>query len=151
MKKRFKITPAVYLVLIRDQRILLLRRYNTGHYDGHYSFVAGHLEGGETVRRAMVREAREEAGLEINADDLEVVHVMNRISQSNPEYKNERIDVFLKTEKWAGEPKNREPDKCDDLAWFDLDNLPENVIPYIKQVIDCLDKNLLYSEWGWEK
>lgn len=39
--------------------------------------------------------------------------------------------------------------KCDDLSWFDIDNLPDNVIPYIKQVIGCVLKNIIYSEF-WE-
>ncbi len=148
-KKRFKITPAVYLVLVKDGKILLLRRCNTGHHDGEYSFVAGHLNGRETVRQAMAREAKEEADIKIKTDNLEIIHVMNRNSKNNSVDIRERIDFFIKAESWQGEPKNMEIDKCDDLSWFDLDNLPENIIPYIKQTIDCIRKGVLYSEWGW--
>jgi len=59
------------------------------------------------------------------------------------------IYVFFNTEKWAGEIKNMEPEKCDDLSWFDLNNLPENVIPYIRQALDCINKKIFYSELGW--
>ena len=143
-KERFKFIPSVYLILLKDNKILLLRRYNTGFRDGEYSFIAGHLDGNETLRQAMVREAKEEANIELDLTDLELVHTMNR-----RETEEERVDFFFTTKKWKGEPKIMEPHKCDDLSWFEFDNLPNNVIPYIKQVIDCISKNIIYSEF-WE-
>lgn len=77
-KERFKFIPSVYLILLKDNKILLLRRYNTGFRDGEYSFVAGHLDGNETLRQAMIREAKEEANIELDLTDLELVHTMNR-------------------------------------------------------------------------
>jgi 8-oxo-dGTP pyrophosphatase MutT (NUDIX family) len=56
--RRFTMPCAVHLFLVRDDHVLLLRRHNTGHEDGKYSVVAGHLDGGEEVRTAAVREAR---------------------------------------------------------------------------------------------
>ena len=67
----------------------MLRRFNTGYEDGNYSVIAGYLEGNETVIAAMIREAREEAGISIAAEDLRVVGVMHRFSI------HERIDFFL--------------------------------------------------------
>ena len=49
---------AVHLFLVQDGRILLLRRYNTGYEDGNYSVVAGHIDGGEKLKSAMVREGQ---------------------------------------------------------------------------------------------
>lgn len=62
-KERFKIVPSVYLILMKDNKILFSRRYNTGYFDGYYSFPAGHLDGGETLKQAMVRETEEEIGI----------------------------------------------------------------------------------------
>jgi len=83
MKERFTLVPASYLILIRESKILLLRRFNTGYEDGKYSMVAGHLDGNETVIQTIIREAREEAGVELQAQDLEVVHVMHRKQPTN--------------------------------------------------------------------
>jgi len=63
IKERYKITPASYLVLIEDNKILLQRRFNTGYEDGKYSLVAGHVDEGETFTEAIIREVKEEAGI----------------------------------------------------------------------------------------
>jgi 8-oxo-dGTP diphosphatase len=146
-KERFKLVPTSHLILIRDGKILLLRRFNTGFEDGNYSVVAGHLDGDETFRQAMVREAREEAGISIRPDEMEIVHVMHRRKGSGSD--SERIDFFIRARGWEGEPRNKEPGKCDDLRWFDLDNLPGNVIPYVRQAIENVRKGRVYSESGW--
>ena len=64
--ERFKLVVAVHLILIEDGKILLLRRYHTGYEDGNYSVVAGHIDGDESVIKAMQREALEEAGITID-------------------------------------------------------------------------------------
>lgn len=143
-KERFKIIPTVYLILLKDNRILLLRRYNTGFHDGDYSFPAGHLDGNETLIQTMIREAKEEIGVELGAEDLKLVHVFHR-----KEPKEERINFFFTAERWSGEPKIMEPHKCNEISWFEVDNLPANVIPYIKQAIDCFKNKIFYSEIGW--
>lgn len=140
-KERFKLTPSVYLILIKDNRILLSRRYNTGYFDGHYSVLAGHLNGNETLKQAMWRETKEEIGVSLDILDLKLVHVMNRVVSDN-----ERVDFFFRSRKWQGEPKIMEPDKCNDLNWFEFNNLPQNIIPYIKQAIDSVSNNIIYSE-----
>ena len=93
----------------------------------------------------MVREAKEEIGVDIKREDLRLVHVMHR-----KEPNEERINFFFQAEKYQGEPKIMEPHKCDDLNWFDLDNLPENVIPYIKEAIKNILEKKIYSEYGWK-
>jgi len=135
---------AVHLFFIEDVKILLLRRYNTGYEDGNYSVVAGHLNGGEKVTAAAVREAREEVGIVIREKDIEIVQVMHRLSD------DERIDFFVTVSAWEGEITNNEPDKCDHLAWFSLDELPENTVPYVRQAIRNYQNGVQFSSFGWE-
>ena len=145
MKKRNTNIPACYLVLIRDGKVLLLQRKNTGFMDGYYSFIAGHVEENESFTHGIIREAREEAGLELDARDIRVAHVMHRNSDDSV-----RVDVFFTALAWNGEPVNREPEKCGGLGWFPLNDLPEKTIPYIRQALSCIAQDINYSEFGWE-
>lgn len=149
MKIRHTNVPAAYLILFKDNKVLLLRRFNTGYEDGKYSMIAGHVDPGETFSQTIIREAKEEGGIILNPDMLEVAHVMHR--DSGCDEQNERVDVFFVAKEWSGEIKNMEPSKCDDLTWFDLDDLPDNVIPYIKHVLESINNKKIYSEFGWEK
>lgn len=143
-KERFTPYAAAYLVLVKNAQILLLRRFNTGYQDGYYSLVAGHLDGGETTKQCIIREASEEAGITIIPEDLEVVHVMHRLSLDR-----EYFDIYLRATKWTGDITNMEQDKCDDLRWCDMDDLPDNTLPAVKLALENISKNVHYSESGW--
>jgi 8-oxo-dGTP diphosphatase len=147
-KERHRIVPASYLFLIKDNKILLSRRFNTGYEDGKYSLVAGHCEGNEPPLLTIIKETKEEVGITIKPEDLNVVHIMYRKGPGGVE--NERIDFFILAKKWEGEPKNMEPDKCDDIKWFPLNDLPENTLDCVKHAINCYQKGIFYSEYEWE-
>lgn len=142
---RFKLACAVHLFLRRGNEVLLLRRFQTGYEDGNYSVIAGHLDGDEEVVAAAVREAREEAGIELDPADVQVVGVMHRRSN------DERVDFFVTASRWAGVVTNMEPDKCDDLSWFDLDELPPNVIPYVWRALANYRQGAWFDSYGWEQ
>ena len=135
---------AVHLLLVQDGKILMLRRYNTGYEDGNYSVVAGHIDGGEQLKTAMIREAQEEAGITISPDDLTVVGVMH--FREEEEY----ISFFLHVSRYSGEVVNLEPDKCEDLSWFDIDDLPPNTIPYVRRAIQNYRNNVSFDSFGWK-
>jgi 8-oxo-dGTP diphosphatase len=141
--EKFKLIASVYLLFRRDEEILLLRRFNTGYEDGNYGLVAGHLDAGESLRHATVREAYEESGVVIKEEDLILRTTMHRKQD------DERVDFFFEPTNWSGEITNMEPGKCDDLSWFRINDLPENIIPYIRQAIECADRGIIYSEFGW--
>jgi len=148
MKERYKSKIAVYLLLIRNEdnktEILLQKRYNTGYMDGFYDMAcSGHVEKGESLADAIIRESYEEIGIKIDKEDLEFVNLLHRF---NDDY----INVFFKAKKYIGTPKIMEPNKCDDLNWFDINNLPDNVIPNNRKVIECIKKGILYEDGDFD-
>lgn len=146
MRKTFPYVGSAYLFLIEDNKILLQRRFNTGFEDGNYGVPAGHLDGGETAKEGCAREIKEEIGIDININDLEVVHVMHRNGE-----KDERIDFFMTATVYKGLVTNCEPNKCDGLDWFPLDELPNNIIDYVKVAIENYNNGVFYSEYDWNR
>jgi ADP-ribose pyrophosphatase YjhB (NUDIX family) len=137
---------AVYLILRRQEEILLARRCNTGFQDGNYSLVSGHVEAGESVTAALIREAYEEAGIVLSPEAAKFVHLIHRKSEDGLYY----FDFFFTADEWTGEITNCEPHKCDDLRWFSQTRLPLNLVSYVR---DVLTQQGIYahpfSEYGW--
>ena len=108
-----------------------------------YSLPAGHIEKGENVFDAMIRETKEEINIDISKE-LEVVQVMNRKGTDQ-----ERIDYFFLAKKWNGIINNNEANKCSDINWFPINKLPNNTIPYVKYAIKmyCSDKKFTMFDW----
>lgn len=138
---RARFPATVHLFFFRGNQILLLRRFNTGFRDGEYSVPAGHLDGGETVRDAGIREGLEEVGVRIDADALAFSTVMHRIED------DERVDFFFTVNRWEGEPFNAEPDKCDEIRWAEMSALPLNTVPYVRQALTNHLRGLWFDEY----
>lgn len=143
VKKRSGATLNAYLLLRKEDSVLLSLRKNTGYFDGCYGLVSGHVEDGEPLSAAMIREAKEEANLLIRPESLKVVHVMHRKTNRF------NIDVFFECANWEGDPINLEPGKCAKLNFFSLESLPENLIPYIRVALQAALEGSVYSEDGW--
>ena len=135
----------VYLILRDEDKVLLHLRANTGYCDGFYSLVAGHVEEGESAVAAMVREASEEAGICINHSSLKMVHAMHRRTNRN------NLDLFFECKEWQGSIVNREPDKCSELIFVPMDQIPSNTIDYIKVALSASYAKDFYSESGWSR
>jgi 8-oxo-dGTP pyrophosphatase MutT (NUDIX family) len=118
--------------------VLLQLRQNTGYLDGCWAAgAAGHVELGETATGAAVREAREELGLQLVPRALTPIAVMQRTDGTdNP--LEQRVDWFFACDEWAGEPQILEPRKCAELAWFELDALPERMPEYERMALQAL-------------
>lgn len=142
---RFKLVSGVFILLLKDNKIFLSKRINTGYNDGLFSIVGGHMEGNETAREACAREVFEETGAKINVKNLKFVNICHIITN------DERMHISFTIDKWEGEVKNNEPEKASEAGWFPLDNLPENLTSESKATIDWYKKGVTYSEFGWEK
>jgi 8-oxo-dGTP diphosphatase len=145
-KERFKLIPFVALFLYKDKKVLLMRRFNTGLNDGMYGGAGGGIESAEPATQAIIREAYEELGIQLKKENLKIVHIVHAYNKQGQEF----INFFVETTEWEGNPKIMEPNKCDDIAWFDVDNLPSNILPLHKHVLEMIKKNIFYSEYGWQ-
>lgn len=141
--ERFKMPVAVHLLLIQDDKILLIKRFNTGYCDNMFSLPAGHVEKGENVRDAMIRETKEEINIDVSKK-LKIIQVMNRKGTDQ-----ERIDYFFLAKKWKGIINNNEPNKCSLIKWVNIDKLPKNTIPYAKYAIEMYLKKEKFTMFDW--
>jgi 8-oxo-dGTP diphosphatase len=131
---RLKVIPSVFAAIIKDGKVLLLRRQNTGWLDGYYDLPAGHLEDKEKLKDGAARELEEEAGIKVVAKDLKLFHIhQNHHKPDAPHY-----GFMFLVRKWNGQPKLMEPEKSDDIRFFGLDNLPEKITPYVKEALEYL-------------
>lgn len=144
--ERFRPKAAVYLLPMKNNQVLLARRFNTGWMDGMYSLISGHLDGDESVHAAIIREAYEEAVIVVDEKDLIPATVLHRKSP-DAEY----VDFFFVVTEWQGEIIIGEPNKCDEMTWYSVDKLPENVLPYIKEVLDNYKNKTAFSASGWNR
>jgi len=148
MRDRNKAVPASYLILQQGNKILLMRRQGSGYYDGWYSVPAGHVEEGELLTDCLIRETKEELGIDLDKKDIRLVHTMYRTKHDET---GDRADYFFLVTKWHGEPRICEPRKCDDIRWFSREALPENMMHHVREAVECVGKGVSYSELGRDR
>ncbi len=141
---------AVVVMLSRKQngvrQMLLQRRRNTGFGDGMWDFAcAGHVERGERMTEACARECREELGIKAAPENFNFFTLIYK-KDGNSVYCN---PYFFLT-KYEGEPKIKEPFKCSELKWFDIDALPDDLLDDRKRAFEAFKKGEPFLEYGWE-
>ena len=142
MKERFSIVAAVYLIIKNPEgEILFGRRKNSGFYDGWFGLPSGHVDGGESLKQAMIREAKEEIGIDILSQDLHLVHTLHRANTSE----RERLDFFFTVDAFQGLPAICEPDKCTELAYLDI-HIDTQIVSYVQETLQLIEQGHNYSE-----
>jgi 8-oxo-dGTP pyrophosphatase MutT (NUDIX family) len=108
----------IVAALLRDgDRVLLCHRSPQRRwYPDVWDLPGGHVEPGELPGLALVRELREELGIDI-------------ATPSGPPVQEVRVDradmqIWL-IEAWTGSPVNGAPDEHDAIAWFTEDALED--------------------------
>lgn len=137
MEERFTQVVCADILLMNNDKILLMKRKNTGNDDGYYELPGGHLEANEDIFDAMIREAKEELLIDIDRNDLEIAHIMHH-------YTGGRINFIFKTEKYYN-PQIGEPNKCEELVWVNIHELPELTTRKVKRMINNIINNQLYD------
>lgn len=113
-------------------KILLGKRINSFR-SGTWGMPSGRVRIQETIEDTMKRELLEEAG--VKPVEFEYLGVVR-------EYQNELTDSFthfiFKCTKYSGVVTNMEPKKCGGWLWYDLNNLPNNILKGHKLALDLL-------------
>ena len=147
--KRYRLKVGVFLVLMQEDQVLLLKRFNTGIADGNYVVPMGALDPGETVTTAAIREAQEEANIHLEPEDVRVRHVVHHLYTMPDGTTFEQMDIFFVATNYTGTPTNMEPTKCDELKFYPITALPPQTDPLIFHALGKIHKGESYSEFGW--
>ncbi len=138
-------TPYIgtHLLLVQDGKILLQKR--KGKFTGGlYCPVAGHVDKGEGVIDALIREAKEEANITLDKDKLEIKMMAHLL---NAPYKGKQADIinyFIFTDTYEGVVKNLEPDKTESIAFYDLNALPTPLMGFVLAAIKAWQRGENY-------
>jgi len=134
--ERFTAAVAVYGVLRRDGRVLLLRRAGSGFHDGELALPAGHVDEGESALAAIVRELAEEVAVEVRPQDC----VLALTGHSGPERPGDQtyVDLYFTVDRWKGEPRIGEPDKASELVWTLVGDLPDDTVGFMAEAIAAI-------------
>ena len=145
MSEHFRAFSAVFPIILKtdgeNTEILLHRRQNTGYQDGKWDIAgSGHVDEGETAGEAVIRECREELGIDVNIQDLTFVHLSHRFSGRT------YYDIYFLVNRYVGTPTIMEPEKCAELRWFDINELPYDMIGCRKAAVIAYQNRSYYSE-----
>ena len=142
MEERFKNVVCADLLARKmvdgKELILLSKRKNTGHNDGEYELPGGHLEKGEDLYEAMIREAKEELLVDIKREDMKIIHLLHH-------YTGERLNFIFEIDGNLIEPKIGEVEKCEELVWADILKLPDATTDKVKRIISNIVNNIEYD------
>lgn len=110
-----KISPAIIVAIVSNNKILLAR--NTNFPGSWYSLIAGYSDIGESLEETLVREVKEEVGLDIRNI---------RYYKSQPWPPSGSMMIGFIAEADENQPISIDNKEIVDAAWFSRDNLPEH-------------------------
>jgi len=140
--KRQRVKLVVYVLLERDDKIILGKRKNA-FGAGHYSMPAGHIEEGETVIGCAKRELFEETGIDAGEFEFKCVRLLKPYEIDGVKA-DQYVAFCVMAKNWSGEPKTMEPEKNEGWKWFSIDELPEPLFPPIKMLFECIKNSVSF-------
>ncbi len=143
MAESHMIVPYAVAFIRQGDQVLLTFRINSRFVNNQHALVGGKINNHETPDHAIIREIAEETGLEVKPEHVSLKNVLY--------FKGETRDcvafVFV-VDAWKGEPVNKEPEKHAHIKWFSLADLPADLVPRHRLMIENLKKGILYATQG---
>ncbi len=115
----------------------------TSKNGGKCTLIGGALNNRELPKKALIRESKEEAGIKLFSDDLQLVHTLFKQKADDL-----RIVMYFKATKWEGRIQSREPKKFKKVSWLPLAKLPKNTSPTVRHVLKQYQMGVPYSEFN---
>ncbi|RFC77283.1 NUDIX domain-containing protein [Streptomyces sp. AcE210] len=141
------LTADVAQVLLRPNgsALCVRRKSDVARVPGRLSVVGGHLKDGEPLDHAARREAEEETGVLISAQQQEFVGLVHHHAPGGID----RITAVFVAQSWTGEPHNAEPDKHEGLFWVSMEKPPADCHSYTAAVFQMLTEGPSYRALNW--
>lgn len=131
------------LILNEDGEIFMARRgKKVTNEAGLWEFPGGKLEFGEKLRDAVVREIKEEFDI-----DIEVIELLDAVDHILPDEHQHWVSPSFICRLKSGEPRIVEPDKCDEICWFKVEDIPKDITKATQSNLDDY-KDYLESQNG---
>lgn len=116
----------VATIIVRNGTKILMGKRND---NGRYTNPGGHMEEGEDPREAAVRELKEEAGIEVESEDLKHLATQDVITFTG---KKMKIHAYMVDSKQKPSSKNDPDEEVDKWEWIDVkdglaDEIKENL------------------------
>lgn len=105
-----------------ESRVLLARRAEVAYGVGLWGLPGGHVDDHETLAEAAARETREEVGIAVV--NLRPVGMSRYVDGPT-----RGLDTFFEVTAWTGVPAPVA--ECDEVGFFALDQLPDDVLPWL--------------------
>ena len=134
------LSKTIKVRLILEHRGFILMLKQTSQNGGKYTLIGGALEAKEFPKEALIRESMEEAGIQVYADDLRLVHTLFK-----QKHDDLRIVMYFKASRWEGQIISREPEKFTRVSWKSLQELPKSTSPTVRHVLEQYRLNQPYS------
>jgi 8-oxo-dGTP diphosphatase len=134
-ERRPKIGVGIIVIKhVDDTSYVMLHQRKGDFAEGYWGSGGGHVEHGESLMTAALRELIEEAGEDLVVNNVNFLCVSNFTSLAPKHY----VDVAFCAEYVSGEPRNSAPDETSDWQWFNIDNLPKPLFPPIVNYLSAL-------------
>jgi mutator protein MutT len=135
-KEEFKLGCGALIINDNNQVLLIKRGSKAKSERGVWSRPGGGVEEGESPEEAVKREIKEELGIEIEI--LEPLDFIEHLSDTGQHW----IALGYLAKVKNGEPRIMEPEKIEEIKWFSLDEIPENLAIYTQEGIRKLKEKL---------
>ena len=130
MGKAIKVGVQGIVLDASGQKALLGKRKNC-FGAGTWGLPGGHMEFGESFESAIAREILEETGLA--ATHIKILGVFN--TPALPYSHHVQIGCVITS--YEGTPQIMEPDKCEALDFYPLDNLPSPIFSSSQPILEA--------------